>query len=116
MSDVVHYKGKIRKVDKLPGESLEDVCKRVANQRGFHELTRWCDTWVELVSDEAYGECAIIDDELFLVEGIKKDLYDQDVFCASKNSDGSFNFEVRYYNGGTSFDEAIEKALKNMEE
>lgn len=116
MSDMVHYKGKIRKVDKLPGESLEDVCERVARQHGFTSLSRWCDSWEELVLDEAYEECAVVDDELFLVENKKRVFNEQDVFHASKNQDGSLDFEVLYYNGGTSFNEAIERALHNMEE
>ena len=30
----------------------------------------------------------------------------------SKNEDGDFDFEVRYYNGGCGFDEAIERAFE----
>ena len=112
MSDIEHYKGRIRKEEKLPGESLEDLCKRIANQHGFYELTRWCDTWEELVMDELYKRCAIVDDELFLVEN-KKHVNDmQDVFYASKNNDGSINFEVLYYNGSISFNDAIRNAFQ----
>ena len=36
---------------------------------------------------------------------------DEDIFDMSKKGNGDLVFEVKYYNGGRSFDEAIEEAF-----
>lgn len=53
-----------------------------------------------------------IDGLVYEVEEVKIDPYD-DIFESSKNEDGSINFEVKYYNGGCGFNEAIVYALDN---
>lgn len=40
---------------------------------------------------------------------------DDDIFNATQNLDGTIDFHVMYYNGGCSFNEAIEEAISNME-
>lgn len=35
------------------------------------------------------------------------------IYKSTKNPDGAIDFEVRYYNGWGSFEEAIDEALKN---
>ncbi len=37
-----------------------------------------------------------------------------DLFEAKKNTDGTIDFLVQYYNGGYCFEEAVEEALDNM--
>ena len=59
--------------------------------------------------DEA---AVIIDGLVYTVEETGVDQY-ADIFNSSKNKDGSISFEVKYYNGGCGFYEAIEKALSN---
>ena len=39
---------------------------------------------------------------------------DEDIFNAHDNGDGTIGYEVMYYNGGCSFNEAIEYALEDM--
>ena len=39
---------------------------------------------------------------------------DSDIFNAHDNNDGTIDYEVLYYNGGCSFDEAVEYAIDNM--
>jgi hypothetical protein len=38
----------------------------------------------------------------------------EDIFTAYKDSDGNINYELKYYNGGCCFSEAMEIALKNL--
>lgn len=109
MSEVDYYKGKLIPVSVLIGESLEETCKRII---GNVELEDYYDTYQEkLISDYDYYEKYVIyNGILYSVE--KKSLDpEESVFIASRNDDGTINFEVRYYNGGCSFDEAVGYAL-----
>lgn len=58
------------------------------------------------------GAAVEIDGLIYEVEETRFEPYD-DIFESSKNEDGSINFEVKYYNGGCGFQEAIGYALDN---
>ena len=45
MSEVVHYTGKIKLVEKLQNESLEEQCKRILSQHNFYKKDSYCDSW-----------------------------------------------------------------------
>jgi len=113
MSEVVYYKGILKPVDFLVGETLEERCKRII---GDVELEDCYDSYQEkLMDDFDYYESYVIhNDILYSVEKNRLDP-EQSFFMSKRNDNGTVNFEVRYYNGGTSFDEAIEYALKNKE-
>lgn len=64
---------------------------------------------------DRYREAVEIDGEVYLVNMKNVDAH-SNIFEASKNSDGSINFTIKYYNGGCGFNEAIDYALENMEE
>lgn len=110
MSETVHYKGVLSPVVKLKGESLEEQCKRLLNNK---ELPSYCESYQEMLTDEFYQEYVIYDDIVYQVEKQEMD-DDDDIFITTKGKKGTFNFEVRYYNGGCGFDEAIEEAMKNL--
>jgi len=113
MSEVVYYKGKLKPVDFLINETLEERCKRII---GDVELEDCYDSYQEKLMDDYdyYEDYIIHNDILYSVEKNRLDP-EQSMFTSKRNDDGTVNFEVRYYNGGTSFDEAIEYALKNKE-
>ena len=48
-----------------------------------------------------------------IIEKNHRDI-DEDIFEAYDNGDGTINYEVMYYDGGCSFNEAIEYALEDM--
>lgn len=60
-------------------------------------------------------------DDVILIDEIvyeiieRNELSNDDYFLANKNEDGTILFNVSYYNGGCSFDEAIEQAIKDIE-
>ena len=88
MSETVHYKGKL-----IPtGKTLKEFAPE---------------------SDDIYDhyyEAIEIDGMVYTVE--KKDIEPyEDIFRSTKNEDGSIDFEVKYYNGGCGFNEAIDTAL-----
>ena len=64
--------------------------------------------------DDVYSEKA------YSIKGIvyeveTKDVEGEDIATSKLNSDGTIDFHVKFYNGGCSFNEAIEDALKNQE-
>lgn len=69
----------------------------------------------EYFKDFYYEAAVLINGYVFEVESKSIEPYD-DIFEAELNDDGSYNFEVKYYNGGCCFSEAIEEALDNCKE
>lgn len=114
MSEMVHYTGKIAPVGKLPNETLEEQCKRILEKYNYLDLKSYCDSWREMLCDELYERYVIAGGEVYkVVEKNHKDM-DSDIFNAHDNYDGTIDYEVMYYNGGCSFNEAIEYALEDM--
>lgn len=110
MSETVHYKGILKKVEKQDGETLEEQCKRLLENK---ELPSYCDSYEEYILDEYYREIVIHKGVIYRVEKEGVDP-DGDFFNASIKENGEIEFEVRYYNGGCSFNEAIEEAIKKI--
>lgn len=111
MSETVYFKGLLKMVEKMEGETLEAQCKRLL---GDAELPSYFESYQEYLLDEHDKEFVVKDDILYQVEKHKIDP-DTDVFRANLNEDGNIEFDVRYYNGGCSFDDAIHEALKTIE-
>ena len=114
MSEMVHYTGKIVPVGKLPNETLEEQCKRILAKHNYLDLKIYCDSWQEMLCDEFYERYVVAGGEVYkVVEKNHKDM-DEDIFNVHDNGDGTIDYEVMYYNGGCSFNEAIEYALEDM--
>lgn len=112
MSETVHYKGVLKSIERYANETLEDQCKRLLDGK---ELPSYCDSYKEFFLDENYQKAVIIDGIIY--RAVKEDVDpDSDIFRAKKINDNEIEFEVRYYNGGCGFNEAIDKALENMRE
>jgi hypothetical protein len=110
LSETVHYKGVLKKVEKQEGEQLEEQCKRLLEDK---ELPSYFDSYQEWLLDQFYQEIIIQNGVVYRVEKEDVDPYG-DIFNASLQSNGEIEFEVRYYNGGCGFDEAIEEAMENI--
>ena len=110
MSETVHYKGVLRKVERNEGETLEEQCKRLLESK---ELPSYYDTYQEYFVDENYRRMTIQNGIIYRVEKEEVDPY-SDIFRASINYKDEIEFEVKYYNGGCGFDEAIEDAIKSI--
>jgi len=111
MSEMEHYSGILREIPKLENETLEEQCKRLLD---VDEIEIYYESYKEMYEDKYYGECVIYNNLVYEINSRKADPYD-DIFIANKNSDGSINFEVQYYNGGCGFGNAIEIALNNIQ-
>jgi len=112
MSEMVHYKGRLKLVDKLPNETLEEQCKRLS---GADEVTKYYDSYREILEDTMYKTYVINGNNIYEIVSKKEIEPDSDLFIMSDNKDGTYDYEVLYYNGGCSFTEAIEEAFENME-
>ncbi len=108
MSEMVHYKGKLHKIEKVNNETLEEQCKRVLD---IDELPKYYNTYEEKLLCES-EEYITYNGALYSATKENIDL-DSDIFLSSEDKNGIINFEVKYYNGGCGFREAIEYALKN---
>jgi len=109
MSETVHYKGTLTEVYRLENETLEEQCKRVLWVEEFND--DYYDSFQEMLLDQSYERYIVHNDILYSVT--RQELNTEDsLFNMSKNEDGDFDFEVRYYNGGCGFDEAIERAFE----
>ena len=115
MSETVHYKGKIQLVEKIKDETLEEQCKRILSEHGYHELDLYYDSWYEMLCEELYERYVIVNNSIYKVIDKKNLGIDYDIFEATKNDDKTINYHVMYYDGGCSFNEAIEEAIQNME-
>lgn len=114
MSEVVHYTGKIKLVEKLQNESLEEQCKRILSQHNFYKKDSYCDSWETMLYEELYDKYVVVNDNLYEVVEKNDKEYDTDIFNIFENEDGSYNYEVMFYNAGCSFSEAIGIALNNI--
>ena len=91
--------------------------KNVYNRIKEHKylaLSKYCDSWSEMLCDKLYQQYVIVGEEVYKVIEKNHRGIDEDIFEAYDNGDGTINYEVMYYDGGCSFDEAIEEALENM--
>lgn len=68
-------------------------------------------TLEEWFQDKYHDKILILDGNVWKIED--KDLTDEDVSFSIKSSDGSIDYVVQYYNGCTSFEEAIKEAIKH---
>lgn len=116
MSETVLYIGKLKPVEKLLNvdETFEERCKRILKEHNYLELNDYCDSWEEMLCDELYDEYVIVDEDIYKIVEKNYRSIDDDVFEAHINNDGTISYEVMYYNGGCSFNEAIEEALQNI--
>lgn len=112
MSQTVHYKGILKRIERLNNEDLENCCKRLCNRE---DLPSYYDNYQEFLTNEYYRQYVIVDTEVYFVEKIK-DHEDGDIFELEQISEGKYSFELKYYNGGCSFDEALEEAFEKINE
>ena len=114
MSEMVHYTGKITPVGKLLNETLEEQCKRILAEHNYFELDGYCDSWSEMLCDKLYERYVIACGEVYKVIEKNYKAIDDDIFNARDNGDGTIDYEVMYYDGGCSLNEAIEYALDDI--
>lgn len=111
MSETVHYKGTLTKVERFENETLEEHCKRLLE---INELPEYYETYEEVFNDRLYKRYIIYDNNIYSV--YKKEIGSENMFNANINQNGEIEFEVMYYNGGCGFTDAINYAMENIKQ
>lgn len=113
MSETVHYEGVLTPIERLENETLDEQCKRVLR---MDELPYYCDDYIDYVRYEQGDpkEFMVVNDKLFSAVIVDVPMEDG-IYKAEYTSDGSIKFEVRYYNGGCSFEEAVDTAIDKID-
>jgi len=110
MSETEHKTGTLTPVPIIG--SVENTCQLILEQHD-EEKCKFSDSFREQFEDWGYRHYIVTDNAIYKVTTEDKDPYD-DIAIATENEDGSIDFEIRFYNGGCSFSEAVEVALNNL--
>lgn len=113
MSDDVHYKGKLKRLAVEGHEEIETYAKTYVEEQG-DELKSYCDDYTEHLRYEYNDKFVVIDDILWeVITKEEQDAYGS-VFNLRHSKDDEYTYEVKYYNGGCGFEEALQEAFDEM--
>lgn len=104
MSETVHYRGRLELVKS--DKTLEDQIRELLP---INKLPKYYDDWEEYFSEYFYEEYIIIDNKIYKPK--YENIYFNDIFRINKVKE-DYEFEIKYYNGGCNFNEAIRIALE----
>lgn len=118
MSEYVNYKGKLKLIHKKGNETYGDFCKRVALTCPCcdENLPSYYDTWEEYLIYEFYDYYVVVGENVYKIMSKQQIDYNESTFDLTKLQDEEYKYNVRYYNGGCCFSEAIQYAFKENEE
>jgi len=105
MSETVHYKGKLKRLN-LENENKEDCCKRICNQNNIFFLKSYNRNWEEELENIEYNKYYINNNDVYETNLIEVNEED-DIFEIDKE----LNYTIRFYNGGCCVSEALDEAL-----
>ena len=111
MSETEHRIGKLTPVG-IPGDN-ETTARGLCILNGFGEELKYHGTFIEKLKDDGYNKYFVTKDIIYEITCKDLDPF-ADIARSSLNSDGTIDFEVRWYNGGASFSEVLESALRNL--
>jgi len=110
MSEVVHYKGKLVEVKARRTTSLQDIARNLIDERGIEGADDG--DHIYALCNQLSNEYVFVNERLYAFTRDRLDI-DEDIYVAEPNDYGSIDYEVKYYNGGCGFEEAIANALDN---
>jgi hypothetical protein len=111
MSETEHNVGTLTPV-KIEVDA-ETTAQEILLSMGVKPDLKYFETYLEQLSDEGYRKYYISDGKIYKVS--YKDIGESaDIFEATERADGVIEFQTRFYNGGCSFDEALDYALKKV--
>ena len=109
--------GRLRKVQRNEGQSIEDWCREKCEDHGVPSmLPELYDSWQETLKYhlDFYETYFFIDGEIWEILDHKDLDYDADIVEMTPNPDGTISFIMRFYNGGTDLNECITQGLKKL--
>lgn len=116
MSYTEHYRGTAHLVHLPEGQTLEEFAEKLAKERGFDDIPSYYKSALECMIDN-FEDDYIYHKATGHLYSINKCSYepDEEIIIAERQPDNSIDFEVRFYNGGASFNECLEEALDKLE-
>lgn len=111
MSETEINKGTLTKLD-LQGD-IEEKCKQAVELLGLAYNPDNHDSYQECIEDAGYRSAYIYQDDIYQVTYSPVE-DDGDIYEANKNEDGTIDFLTRFYNGGCSFNEALDYAMEKL--
>lgn len=117
MSEDVIYKGQLIEVEKEEENINQKVWNILDDEQRVKILKNpdYYDNVLEILHVfDLYKKYVICNDKLYKIKECTKE-DSNDIFYAKKDSEENIDFIVKFYNGGCSFNEAVEEALKDME-
>lgn len=114
MSQQETHIGILLKIDKLEETSVEEWCKEYCIQNNKTKEIYY-DSWTEYFSDELRDNFIVVNNNIYKIIQ-DKEIDDDDIFEAHINEFGQVEYLLSYYTGGCGFSEALEEAVRNMEE
>ena len=115
MSEVERHIGKIRKIE-LNGMMPEEWYQKECEKRGISKPDFY-DTWKQCYNDEFWPlSPAEVDGELWEIVEDREEDDTEYLSILKKNPDGTYDYLMQFYNGGTCLSEMLEEAIKREEE
>lgn len=115
MSEMERHIGKIKKVD-LNNYTVEGWCEQKCKALGI-ELGTYYKTYKEALLSDPYPSVMVeVNGNLWEVIEDKEEDDTSDISILTPNTDGSYNYIMQFYNGGTCLSEMLEDGIKNIKE
>lgn len=113
MSETETHIGKARIIQPKENQSLESLAQELC---GIHKYKKppYLDTYTQVLRETGYDKFIVTNDSILEILEDQPHDHECDILQASQNPDGTINFILQFYNGGCSFSEAMELALKKM--
>jgi hypothetical protein len=112
MSETEHHKGKATEVRPREGEEIEDLAKRLLAENGI-KYDDYYESYSECLEDEGGDRFVVANNKIYECETKEIDPCD-DISNAFENSDGTVDYEVKFYNGVNSFRSAVKDAINKI--
>lgn len=109
MSEMVHYKGKL----KATGKSVKLFLSQAKKPENYIKEEEVDGSYLNFIFDVISVNDTVFNIERELVES---DGNETDLFIAQRIDSDNIEFEVRFYNGGCGFYEALEESILNIKE
>ena len=111
MSHTEHKVGQLVPID-FDG-TIEEKCKHVVTELTVFKKEAYHHSYKDVLEDGGYRAYYIGDNEVYQIVNNESFEDDTSIFKAVQNNDGTIDYEVRFYNGGCGFNEALDYAMKN---
>lgn len=112
MSETKHHKGTLTPIKII--KDLEHTAFLILQDELRYTMNmQYYSTYCEALDDVGYDSFIVINDIIYRICNMDIDVAD-DIMNASINPDGSIDYEVKYYNGGCSFGEALEISINRI--